>query len=274
MALNKTKTKQSASKTKESVSSGKSLGKSKASIEEKKKSPSSSSKGSVSKKSGNNEQKKKPEEKLVQSQGVSELIVEKRKLNQEQTRWYKIDAIVSVAVCIALLFISIGVVSSKRTELFFNVDPQGRVVELTPIYLPKHSNAFVGDWLNKCLVDTFDFSYVNYKKRLTETTDLCYSPEGRKSLENALISTGNLEAVKSKRLYVSLTLDYSPVVVREMKPNAASEPYRWVLQSEGTINLQSATSNDPNNVKVTVVVSRSSMENSGRGLAIDKIILN
>lgn len=218
--------------------------------------------------------KKKPEEKTVKSQGVSELIIEKRKLSQANTKWLKVDAVISIVVCLALLFLSIGVVSSKRTEVFFQVDNQGQIKELTPIYMPKHSNAFVGDWLNKCLIDTFDFSYVNYKKRLTEVTNKCYSPEGRKSLENALISTGNLEAVTSKRLYVTMSLDYTPVVVREMKPNAASEPYRWVLQSEGTITLQSATSNDPNKVKVTVVISRSSMETSGYGLAIDRIIIN
>lgn len=253
MALNKTKTKSSA-KARKSPAKTEAAGK-------------------KAKPSKTEPAKKRPEEKTVKSQGISELIIEKRKLNQESSKWLKIDAVVSIVVCVALMFLAVGVVSSKRTEVFFQVNPQGQIKELTPIYMPKHSNAFVGDWLNKCLVDTFDFSYVNYQKRLTEVTNNCYSPEGRKSLENALIKTGNLEAVTSKRLYVSLTLDYSPVVMREMKPNAASEPYRWVLQSEGVITLQSATSNDPNRVKVTVVVSRSSMENSGKGLAIDRIII-
>lgn len=220
------------------------------------------------------EVKKRPSEKTVKSQSISELIIEKRKLAQSNTRWLKIDAVISIVVCVALLFLSIGVVSSKKTEVFFQVNAQNQFKELTPLYMPKHSNDFVGDWLNKCLIDTFDFSYVNYQKRLTEVTNKCYSPEGRKSLENALVNTGNLEAVKAKRLYVSMSLNYAPVVVREMKPNAASEPYRWVLQSEGTINLQSQTSNDPNDIKVTVVVSRSSMETSGKGLAIDRIIIN
>lgn len=218
--------------------------------------------------------KKKPEEKTVKSQNISELIIEKRKLSQANTKWLKVDAVISVLVCIALLFLSIGVVSSKRTEVFFQVNNQGQIKELTPIYMPKHSNAFVGDWLNKCLIDTFDFSYVNYGRRLTEVTNSCYSPEGKKSLENALIQTGNLEAVTSKRLYVTMSLNYTPVVVREMKSDAATEPYRWVLQSKGTITLQSATSNDANDIKVTAVVSRSSMESSGYGLAIDRIIIN
>lgn len=218
--------------------------------------------------------KKKPIEKMVQSNSSTELVIEKRKANEKVVKWLKIDAVISVVVCVTLLFLAIGVVTSKNTEVFLATDSEGRFKELTPLYQPKHSNAFVGDWLNKCLVKTFDFSYANYDRRLGEVINECYSEDGAKSLQNALINSGNLEAVKSKRLYISLTLHYIPTVVRQMKPSSTSQPYRWALQSRGVITLSSQTSNDPNQVSVTAVVSRASYENTASGLVIDRLIIN
>lgn len=221
-----------------------------------------------------NNQKKSPVEKEVESPDISQLALEKRKNNEKNMKWLKIESAVSVVVCLILLFLAIGVVTSKTREVFIAADQQGRYKTLTPLYQPKHSNAFVGDWLNKCLVKTFDFSYANYERKLAESVDECFSDEGSVSLKNALVNSGNLEAIKSKRLYSTLSLDYTPMVVREMKPNSASQPYRWALQSRGVITLSSQTSNDPNKVSVTAVVSRASFEDTNEGLVIDRIIIN
>lgn len=219
-------------------------------------------------------EKKAPVEKEVGSASTVELVIEKRKSNEKSIKWLKIEAIVSITVCLILLFLAIGVVTSKNKEVFLQVDSEGRYKKLTPLDEPKYANAFIGDWLNKCLVKTFDFSYSNYEKRLSSVVEECYSDDGAESLKNALVNSGNLEAVKSKRLYANITLDYSPIVVREMKPDTRAQPYRWALQSRAVVTLSSQTSNDPNRVSVTAVVSRASFENTSSGLVIDRLIIN
>lgn len=198
-------------------------------------------------------------------------VAERRNYYQRLLFWAKISA--SVTGISAVLLVSLGIFSiatSKETH-YFQVDHQNRIVSLVPLSQPRHSNAFVADWLNKCMVETFDFYYGNMDRHLNSMNGKCFNDSGFRSLMSGLKDSGNYQAVKDNELFSAFSFDATPVVVKTASD--ASAPYRWMLQGEGRLTLSTTTRTYPNIAKVTAIVTRSSLLDDNIGLSIEKVLI-
>lgn len=228
----------------------------------KKKAPSSKPAGNL---------KKKPGAQKAPGQLASDQVQERRIFYGRQVLWTKISAICTSIGVLLLLAIGSFFVMTSKTTVYFQVDDQGQIVPLVPLSQPKHSDAFVGDWLNQCLVETYDFYYGNMDRHLQGMQGNCYNEEGFDSLINGLRSTGNYAAIKDKELFASFAFNETPIVVR--RKSEANAPYRWMLQGEGILTLRTETRTFPNKAVVTAIVTRSSLLDDNIGLSIEKLIL-
>jgi len=222
------------------------------------------------KKSPGKPQGKQPEKKDSKHL-ASDQVQERRIFYGRQVLWTKISAICTSISVVLLLAIGSFFVMTSKTTVYFQVDDQGQIVPLIPLSQPKHSDAFVGDWLNKCLVETYDFYHGNMDRHLQDMQGKCYNDEGHQSLMNGLRSTGNYAAIKEKELFASFSFNETPVVVR--RKSEGSGPYRWMLQGEGILTLRTETNRFPNKALVTAIVTRSSLLDDNIGLSIEKLIL-
>lgn len=200
----------------------------------------------------------------------AEVVALFRQDNIKRLFWAKIETIGVIGAALALvLFAGFSVVTSKQVA-YFQLDNTGRAVPLVPLTNPKHGDAFIQSWLEKCVVGTFDFYYKTMDKHLTQMKGECYNDAGYASLINGLKNSGNYDAIKDKELFSTFSFKATPMVVR--KKSDGQTPYRWLVQGEGTLTLSTKTKNFPNKMNVTAVVERASLLEDNIGLSIEKIL--
>lgn len=173
-------------------------------------------------------------------------------------------------VCsVALVFYA-----AQKTEknVYFATDSNGSLIKLVALSEPNHNDAVVADWLNRALIDTFDFHYGNLEKKLNEAALKWFTPNGATELVNALDDSNNFESIRERNMFVSLALQHTPIVVKRGKPEF-SRYFLWKLQVEGIMTYRTVTEEFSNPVLFTVVVSRRSMLEDPTGLGIAKIIM-
>lgn len=221
---------------------------------------------------------KSPSGKPVAKKGVNsaqpkgaDLVAERRSFFTSSLFWSKVRTIVSGSSAVLLLGLGAFFAFTSKTTVFFQIDDQHRIVDLVPLSQPRHSDAFVGDWLNKCMVKTFDFYYGNIDRHLSSMKGECYNDAGFNSLMAGLRSTGNYTAIKEKELFSAFSFSETPTVVRTKSD--AGAPYKWMLQGEGVLTLKTTSRSYPQQATITAIVTRSSLLDDSIGLSIEKILL-
>lgn len=177
--------------------------------------------------------------------------------------------VASLAISISMSFF---VLTKKENNVYFAINNDGSIVELTPLFSPNVSDATVANWFTRALVDTFDFNYYNLKHRMNESAIKWFTPEGRRELIRTMDENGNFEVIADRKMIVSLDTSNTPIVIQSGRPSW-SNSYLWKLQVPAKITYRTETSVYSNNVIVTAVVSRRSLLEDPAGLGISSIII-
>src|SRR5690554_447621 len=117
----------------------------------------------------------------------AELVALKKVENTKSLLWSKIETGVVAIGMVALVVLGTFSIATSKQTVFIQTDNTGRTVPLVPLSNPKHSDAFVEDWFNKCMVETFDFYHKNMDEHLNEMKGKCFNEAGYKSLLSGLI---------------------------------------------------------------------------------------
>jgi hypothetical protein len=220
----------------------------------------------------NKSEEKSSEKSSSQKSGKgADLVAERRSFYRKSLSQSKISAIVTGVSALALVAIGFFTIATSKETVYFQIDNENRIVSLVPLTEPRHSNAFVADWLNKCMVSTFDFYYGDMDRKLDSMKGRCYSERGFESLISGLKGSGNYDAIKKNELFSSFSFEATPVVVRTASDQGSA--YKWMLQGKGQLTLTTTTKTFPNNANVTAVVTRSSLLDDNIGLSIEKILI-
>lgn len=178
-------------------------------------------------------------------------------------------SVICLGFSVALMFYS---VQKTESNVYFATDPNGSLIKLVPLGKPNHSHAAVADWLNRALIDTFDFHHGNLEKKLNEAALKWFTANGASELISALDESNNFESIRSRKMFVTLALKHTPIVIKAGKPSW-SKYYLWKLEGKGTMTYRTSTDEFSNDVLFSVIVSRKSMINDAMGLGVAKIIM-
>lgn len=174
------------------------------------------------------------------------------------------------------LFFSVAtsfyVYQMKQQNVYFATDENGSLIELVALSQPNQKDSTVANWLQKALVDTFDFNYSNIRKRLNEASMKWFNNEGKQGLITAIESSGNFDVVVKREMIVSLTVDHTPLMVKKGRPSW-SPSYLWKLQVPATITYRTKSNQFSNKVLFDVIVARRSLLEDPAGLGIQQIIM-
>lgn len=87
-------------------------------------------------------------------------------------------------------------------------------------------------WSEKATMQSFDFDYNNIDTQL-KTLQACFTDQGWKSFNEAMVKSGNIEAIKSQKLTVSCQVD-GEVKITENKGNTwkIALPLQVVYQND------------------------------------------
>jgi len=112
-----------------------------------------------------------------------------------------------------------------------------------PAETSKLDTGLVMQWAQKAAQQTFDFNPATIDAQLT-ALKACYTDQGWQSYNDALVKSGNLDAIKQQKLNVSSLLDGQSTIT-QIKDNQwkVSSPIQVVYQNEKEKIIQSLTIN-------------------------------
>lgn len=174
-----------------------------------------------------------------------------------------------LAMSVGAVFFALNVESKN---VYFGVNPDRSLTKLIALSKPNQKDAAVASWLSGALVDTFDFSYFNMKKHLSNATMKWYTDNGRRELLNALKKSGNFDAVLNNKLIVGLSVDAVPLVAK--KGNVSfTKSFLWKLEVPATLTYRTESNVYTNKILFTVTVERRSLLENAEGLGIARIVM-
>jgi hypothetical protein len=157
----------------------------------------------------------------------------------------------------------------RADYLYLPVQSDARLVEFVPMDQPKHPDEFVVRWAVEAVTRLFTFDHVNFRAQLQDAK-LTMTPAGWTGFEKALVSSNAFRDILEFR-YVATA---APLSEGRIDRKAVSGGrYAWRIQFPMLVRYQAQGANPtPQEVKVTVVVVRTTEALNPRGLAVSSII--
>lgn len=204
--------------------------------------------------------------------GALEVVVA-RNHHVKLTAQYALRILVGAAIVGALLLMSLLYVLSREADVaYIAIAPDNTLLPLQTLDRPLHSDAVVSSWVAKCIIESYTFSYVDYKERLNAAIADCYSESGAESLRAEIIKQKIVQTITNENLHVSLVLTRSPIVVQKML-SADEGVYAWRLGTSAQLSFRSGKKSYTENIDIHVEVVRVSVNENIRGIGIRRIII-
>lgn len=152
---------------------------------------------------------------------------------------------------------------------YFATATNGRIIPLVPLDEPNLSNAALLQWAQTAAIAAFTFDFTNYRQQLQAASEF-FTAEGWESYVHSLIQTRNLELVKAKQLVVHAVATGAPTFTDT--PGVVKGRYSWRVQMPLLVTYESVQVTVPQNVIVTMLITRTSTLNSPSGIGIAQFV--
>lgn len=180
---------------------------------------------------------------------------------------------VTMALAGLCLFLGIGLVvlALHRPQPMVLVENQnGRVVPVTPLNTTVDSLSTVEVWMEHAVVAANTYNFANYKEALAgpDGAERFFTVEGWNGWLTALEQSGNLAAVKERKMVASASPAGGPVLVKEGVEDGV---YTWQFQLPVVLTYQVLNRAQNQHVTLLVTVVRAAIAKHPSGLAIKSI---
>jgi len=192
----------------------------------------------------------------------------------ERNHWYRDRYIVQIRISVCLLILSLlltgmlyWLVSHPSQPKYFATTTSGELIPLTPLDEPNTSNDALLNWTAKVVRQAYTYDAVHYREQLARLEPF-FTEKGYKGYLAALNASGNLNAVKEKRLIASAMVSSGVIVAKGL----ASGVYTWKVELQLTVTYTSSEENITQPLTVLALVLRTSTLQNPEGLAIHQIL--
>ena len=152
---------------------------------------------------------------------------------------------------------------------YFATTQDGQLFPLVPLNEPHLSLAAVLQWSVDAFVDANDYTFQNYRRRLQAACNEHFSYDGCLSYRDALQRTGNLQAIKERRLVVTGQVIEAPII---QEHGLRSGRYYWKVQMVGIITTESTAKRATQRQLIELDIERSPTLTHERGVAITQYL--
>lgn len=159
--------------------------------------------------------------------------------------------------------------ATSPTPTYFATTPDGSLIRMVPLNKPNLSTNALLAWAAEAATAVFNYDFVHYREDLQRAQEF-FTPVGYQQMLKALQESGNLEAVKSKKLVASAVPTGAPVITRE---RVIDGRYTWELQIPMAVAYQSGTELIPQKIVITMLVARVPTTESAKGIGIAQFIV-
>lgn len=182
----------------------------------------------------------------------------------------KIAMIEAVVIAVLLIVLGFAVSAASSVEVkYLAVTPDMRVVELPTTDQPYLGNAQVQKWVGEAIVQSFDWSYRNFRERFS-AMETRFTRDGYlKWLQSMDKESQRVAYVRNNDLIVSFTPQ--SIVLLGEGPFRGS--HRWRFEVNGNLVYSASGRADrTDKLKIIVDVDRVDVRYNGTGIAIAQMV--
>lgn len=158
----------------------------------------------------------------------------------------------------------IYLLTHRPAPQYFATNADGRITPLYPLSRPVVTPSELLQWATQAVVDTYTYSFVNYRKELQNASQN-FTPDGWKQFQASLQASRNLETVLAKKMVVSAVPTGAPVITDQ---GILDGRYAWRIRIPLLVTYQSSDEQIQQPVNVNILVVRVSNLDTPKGIAI------
>ncbi len=177
-------------------------------------------------------------------------------------------SIIGLAIQSAIAFTAF---TAKNERVYFATDKSGSLIQLVALGQPNQKDSVVAQWVSNALTDTFSFNFHDYADRLNKSTMAWFTKEGGDGLLQALSSVGVIDALKERKMILSLALEHTPVLIKQGPDQ--NGVWTWTFQMKAVMTYRTQSHEFSNPVTFMIQVNRRSVMDNAEGLGITKVIM-
>lgn len=153
-------------------------------------------------------------------------------------------------VLVAILEIGIIIVYQPENR-YFAATEDGRLITLDPLSVPNLSRPALLSWAAQSATETMTFGFSDYRRRLQESSRH-FTGIGWKSFTTALVNSGMIEAVTTRRQLLNAAPAAAPTILSEGEVLGV---YQWVVEIPMMITYQFGEEKEstPQTLRLTIV---------------------
>lgn len=173
----------------------------------------------------------------------------------------------SLILCMAVFVLKTHQVDRQ----YFAYDSKtGRMVQIVPMDRPNMSTTGLLSWTMDCVERAHSYDAVKYRSQLTAASE-CFTSDGWNAYYKALSDSGNLQEAIDKRMIVTATRS-GAAIVQKKGINPQTGKYTYVVRFPMFVAYEGQGRMPSQKLMMTVMVERTSAEDSPDGVGIAQII--
>lgn len=173
-------------------------------------------------------------------------------------------AVIAIVCLVAALVVTI---SNRPSPKYFATTSSGKLIPMQPLNFPFVTTQNLLQWASKASSAAFTFNFVNYREQL-QSSEQYFTAEGWKQFITQLNSSGNLSAIKDRKLIASAIPAGAPVILNQ---GELAGRYAWRVQIPMIVTYQGANNKSNNAMMVTMTVTRVPTLDNSSGVGISQI---
>lgn len=160
-------------------------------------------------------------------------------------------------------------ISQKHEPKYYAVSPNGQAQVLVPFSAPILSSSELLQWAERVAVLAYNYNFNNYPEIMSQLQNY-FTSNGWKYYQDALTTSGLLDAIISKKLLVTAVTTADPVINDRSYVGGL---FSWMVQVPMLVTYESQTEKKSGNLIMNMVISRVPVTlDIPKGIAIQSLI--
>lgn len=158
-------------------------------------------------------------------------------------------------------------ITQPVAPLYIPLTEDGRMIELVRVDQQHKNDQEVADFVAKAVKKVYTRDYISYSDQLMEAASY-FTISGINSYLQSAKDSKIIDAIKANQWVMSFTPRAAPILLEKKVANGV---FTWAFEYAGTVNYSGAASRQQN-VKLTIIVVRTSVVDSPYGMGISAFV--
>jgi intracellular multiplication protein IcmL len=209
--------------------------------------------------------------------GAAELIILRNFYYRDSYRKLLGLTLLLILIIVALVYVLMYERKAIPEPKYFATTYDGIPLARVPLRLPNLEPNALLTWATEAIISSYTLNFLNYRVVLQNSRSY-FTRNGYENFLNALKVSGNMDAVKRKKMVVYARIVGTPTIIRDSTSDPSfriNGAYTWQIEFPMALIYENSNPEDRiiQNSKVTLLVRRLSTIEAEHGVGIDSMVL-